>query len=307
MEYVTMLFVVCMVAVAEHFKVNDIIFPEIAALAFGAWVMEERPWPGAAWTIWFSPTLGAVTGVLILHFLSHSIVAMVCIAFLFVLLELKLFRSSMSPSFSAAILPIITNIHGWVYPTAVCMMTAVIALLAHRNDKKRTSLCDKMPAVRRCPDTHASLAKEWAHYGKLVFFLLLVALFATKLDWLYMMSPPLIVAFFELTQPGSTLRQKSMARLLLLLTACALAGTIWVVVDVHVFSGPLWIAAGLSVATAFALARGLRLPSPPALALALLPTILPQKMLSVYPLHVLAGSMIFIALSLLWFKPAKAI
>jgi hypothetical protein len=305
MEYVTMLFVVCMVAIAEYFNVSDIIFPEIAALAFGAWVMEERPWPGAAWTIWFSPTLGAVTGVLILHFLSHSIVAMVCIAFLFVLLELKLFRSSMSPSFSAAILPIITNIHGWIYPVSVCMMTAAIALFAHSNDKKKIILCDKVPAAMQCQAAHESFSKELVHYGKLVFFLLLVALFSTKFDWIYMMSPPLIVAFVELTQPGSVLRQKSMARLLLLLTACALAGTVWVVVVVHVFSGPLWIAAGLSVATAFAIARGLRLASPPALALALLPTILPQKVLYVYPLHVLAGSLVFIVLSLLWFKPAK--
>lgn len=305
MEYVTMLFVVCMVAVAEYLNVSDIIFPEIAALAFGAWVMEERPWPGAAWTIWFSPTLGALTGVLILHFMAHSLVAMVCVAFLFVLVELKLFRSSMSPSFSAAILPIIANIHGWIYPVSVCVMTAAIALATHNNDKKKNTLGNQAPDSSRPRAAHESLAKEWAHYGKLLFFILLVAVFSTRFDWVYMMSPPLIVAFVELNHPGSVLRQKSMTRLLLLLSTCALAGMLWVVLVVQVLSGPLWLAAGLAVASAFALARGLRLASPPALALALLPTILPQQVLYLYPLHILVGSLIFIVLSLLWFRPAK--
>jgi hypothetical protein len=38
--------VICMVAMAEFLGTKDVIFPEIAALAFGAWVLEERPWSG---------------------------------------------------------------------------------------------------------------------------------------------------------------------------------------------------------------------------------------------------------------------
>ncbi len=304
MEYATMLFVVAMVAVAEHFQANDIIFPEIAALAFGAWVMEERPWPGPAWTVWFSPTLGAVTGVAILRVLPFSLVALVGIAFAFVLLELKFFRSAMSPSISAAILPIIAGIHSWTYPAAVCVMTGTIALYAQAADRRKQALCLSSPTAPACRPGHENAARDWVHYAKLLFFVLLVALLTTTFDWVYMMSPPLIVAFVELTHPGSRLRQQSMPRLLLLLATCALAGTVWVAVVVRVCSGPLWLAAGLSVATTFALARGLRLSSPPALALALLPTILPQTVLPVYPLHILVGGAIFIVVSLVWFKPA---
>ena len=97
-EYITILFVIAMVATAEYLHINAIVFPEIAALAFGAWVMEERPWDGPAWTIWFSPTLGAATGVLVLHFLPYQLAVLICIAFLLVFLELKVVRSSMTPS-----------------------------------------------------------------------------------------------------------------------------------------------------------------------------------------------------------------
>ena len=299
-EALAMLLVVGMVAVAEYFGVQEIIFPEIAALAFGAWVMEERPWPGPIWTIWFSPTLGALTGVALLRFLPLSLVALTGLAFVFVLLQLKITRSTMSPSFSAAILPIITGIHSWVYPASVFLMTVAIALVTQPHTPGD-------PTEPSCPpqgqNTPPSLAWSCRHYGKILFLIMVVALFATTWGGLFMMAPPLIVAFIELTHPGSALRQKSMPRLLLLFTGCALAGAACIALVTRAFSGPMWLGAGLSLASALAIAKGLRLASPPAMALALLPTILPREVLTLYPLQVLAGSAIFIALSHLWFKP----
>jgi len=303
MEYITILFVIAMMAVAEYFQINAIIFPEIAALAFGAWVMEDRPWDGPAWTIWFSPTLGAVTGILVLHYIPYQLVVLICIAFLLVFLELKVVRSSMSPSFSAAILPIITHVTSWIYPLSVCLMTAVIAAVASRNEKT-VPAAGGLSAAVKCRRPRNAWA-EALHCGKLLFFVLLLALLSVKSRWIYILSPPLVVAFVELTHPGSTLRQKSMKGLLLLLVSSALAGMFWVHVVVHVLSAPLWFAAGLAVATTFLLARLLRIASPPAFALALLPTILPQQVLYAYPLHVLIGSLLFIAISLIWFRTAK--
>ena len=298
-----MLLVVGMVATAEYFGVQEIIFPEIAALAFGAWIMEERPWPGPVWTIWFSPTLGALTGVVLMRLLPLSLVALTCLAFVFVLLQLKLARSTMSPSFSAAILPIITGIHSWAYPAAVCLMTGVIALVtqAHFQGDPPEPSC--LPQGRDAP---SSLAWSCRHYGKLLFFILVVALFATTWGGLFMIAPPLIVAFIEMTHPGSSLRQKSMPRLLLLFTCCALAGTACITLVTRTFSGPMWLGAGLSLTCALAISKVLHLASPPAMALALLPTILPQEALLFYPLQVMAGSAIFMVFSHLGFKPEDA-
>ena len=292
-----------MVAVAEHFKVNEIIFPEIAALTFGAWVMEERPWRGPAWKIWFSPTLGALTGVVLLRLAPHALLPMVGLAFLFILIELKLFRSAMSPSFSAAILPILTGITSWVYPVSVCVMAAIIAGAAHCQDKGKTGVCGDLPSAAAAKsDGYASLGMEMLHYGKLLLFVLLVAIFSVKSEWLFVMSPPLIVAFVELTEPGSVLREKSMFRLLLLFSIAALSGMLWVLAVTQVFQGPMWLAAGLAAASVFLLVRRLGIASPPAFAQTLLPTILPHRALYLYPVHVLIGSALFIGFSLLWFR-----
>lgn len=306
MEILTIAFVTAMVFIAEYFGVKDIIFPEIAALAFGAWIMEDRPWPGPAWTLWFSPTLGAITGVLILHFMPTSIIWMILVALIFVFIELKIFKSSMSPTISAAVLPIIINAKGITYPIAVFIMTGAVALLACKKENTcqtlKTGYQEKL--FKESP-LHETWLHEIFHYGKLVIFVFFIALIADKAAWLYILSPPLLVVFVELTHPGSLLREKSMKKLLFLLTACALEGMGWVILIMHHFSGPLWLAAGLSVATAIVLARHLRMASPPAFALALLPLILPQKTLYVYPLSVFVGGVLFIAVSQYFFRSTK--
>ncbi len=294
-----MLFVMCMVAVAEYFGIHEVIFPEIAALAFGAWVVEERPWPGAAWTIWFSPTLGAVSGTLILRLASTALPVMVILAFLFILIELRLFRSAMSPSFSAAILPIITGMSSWIYPLAVCVLSAIIALAALYRER-----CTGRTCAAAKKHGHATRKSEIAHYAKLILFVLLVATASTQSRWTFIMAPPLIVAFVELAEPGSALRKKSLPRLLCLFTLAALEGMLWVWL-MRFLRGPLWLAAGLAVATAFLIVRALKVGAPPAFALALLPTILPPEILFMYPVHVLIGSLLFILFACLGFRQAS--
>ena len=305
MEWGSIALVVCMVAASELLGTKDVIFPEIAALAFGAWVLEERPWPGPAWTIWFSPTLGALTGVLVLQFLPYPLLALVGIAFALVLLELRLTRSAMSPALSATVLPIITNIRGWVYPVCVCLMTGGIAWLTHCRDRKRPG-CGQAVSERAlaAPMTWQQAVAIVAHHGKLVFFLLAVALLAVELNWLYLIAPPLLVAFFELTEPDSALRRQSAGRLLFFLTASSLGGAVWVLLVVRLLSWPLWLVAGLAVATVFALVRLCRIASPPAFALALLPCILPATVVPWYPLQVCLGGLLFLLASRIGFKAA---
>jgi len=293
--------VVAMMVTAGLFGSKDIIFPEIAALAFGAWVLDTRPWPGPAWTMWFSPTVGAVTGVLLLRFVPASLAVLVCLAFVLVLFELQVSRSSISPTFSAAVLPIITNIHGWLYPASVCLMTALIAGVTML--KEHTAVSDGGTARPVCRFARDCLPHTLASYGKLTLCVLVAAVVAMHFAWTFILAPPLLVAFVELAQPECPWRGQGV-RLILLLTASALAGTIGVAGIVLFLSGPPWLAAALAVAAVFGLVRLLQLASPPAFALALLPTILPPAILPTYPLQVLIGSLLFLWGVKLWFPVA---
>lgn len=288
--------VACMVAGAAWFGSKDIIFPEIAALAFGAWMLEERPWPGPAWTLWFSPTLGAVTGVLILRYVPVPLSLSVGAAFVLVLLELEWSRSSITPAFSAAVLPIITGIRSWRYPASVCLMAACVAGIAVARERKGSRPAAR-PRVARRP---------FSHQAKLAGCVLGIALLALATPWTFIVAPPLLVAFVELAHPDCRWR-KRLGRLLCLLTASAAAGALAVGVIAYQWSGPLWLAAALAAGACLILVHVFDVSAPPAFALALLPTILPRAMLPTYPLQVLLGCVLFMLAVRLWFPAATGV
>jgi len=287
-----------MFAVADFTGQKEIIFPEIAALALGAWVMEKSPWPGTDLHFWISPTRAALTGILIVRFFPYTPFFMITAAFCLVALQLKLARSAVLPSISGAILPIITQSHSWYYPLSVCALTGTIAM--GRRAMNRFDTAKGQTLAPASTSGHAKTAswtpQEAAHWGKLLAGVTLVTAAAVGLNVTFMVAPPLIVAFLELSKPGGVLRDKA-GKALILLALAAFSGVSWLLLIHTVFHLPAWISACVSTLTVFLLYHALRMPFPPAVAIALLPTILPENMLLWYPLQVVAGSAAFVALS----------
>jgi hypothetical protein len=291
-----------MFAVAGHIGQKEIIFPEIAALALGAWVMEKSPWPGADLHFWLSPSLAALTGILIVRYFTYAPFFMIPAAFCLVVLQLKLARSAVLPSISAAILPIITHSDSWLYPLSVCILTGTIALgrravARHDSADVRTPMPAANDGQRR---TVRWTRQELVHWGKLLTGVIVVTATAVGCGFTFMVAPPLIVAFVELSKPGGALRERA-GMALFLLGLAAFFGASCLLLIHTVFHLPVWISACISSATIFALYHALRMPFPPAVAIALLPTILPDTIQFMYPVQVLAGSSAFVVLSKVFF------
>lgn len=289
--------ILTMFAAAEYAGQKEIIFPEIAALALGAWIMEKPPWRSSALTFWLSPTLAALTGTLFVRFFEYSPFFMISGAFCLIVLQLKLLRSSVLPAISAAILAIITRSDSWCYPVSVCVMTGIIAIGRSVSCKDRGALCTK-PVPKRMEGNATPC--ELALWAKLLVGVMLVSGVAVYCDQLFMVAPPLIVAFVELSKSGGTSWETAL-KILVLLAFAALIGALWYEVA-HVIMGlPLWVTAGASTVTVFLAYHVLRLPFPPAVAIALLPTIVPQESLWSYPWQVFGGSTAFVLISRLCF------
>lgn len=294
-ELPAILLVLAMFVIADSTGQKEIIFPEIAALALGAWIMEKSPWPGADFHFWFSPSLAALTGILIVRYVIYSPFFMIIAAFFLVVLQLKLSRSAVLPSISAAILPIITRSESWWYPLSVCVLTGIIALgRAYFN--RRTPGNDSAAGTFDGKKEKAWSPRERLHWGKLLAGVTLVTAVAVGFDFTFMVAPPLIVAFVELSKPGGALRDKA-GRAFIVLVLAAFSGVSWLYLIHTVFHLPIWISACFSTSTVFLLYHAFRLPFPPAVAIALLPAILPEDILLLYPVQVLAGSAGFVVLS----------
>jgi hypothetical protein len=111
-----------------------------------------------------------------------------------------------------------------------------------------------------------------------------------------MVAPPLIVAFVELSKPGGVVRAK-MGRAMIVIVLAAFIGVFSLLLIHKALFLPVWVSSCVATITIFLVYHALRMPFPPAVAIALLPTILPEDALLIYPWHVLAGTTAFCLLS----------
>jgi len=134
--------VVVMFIISEYIGEKDIIFPEISALGINAWVIGKSTAQNKCLHLWLSPTIAALTGVLITRFLPYYPFFMIAGTLILVALQLKLLGSEVYPSLSASILPILLHIESWSYPLSVCILTGIIVfgrILINRFEKEKES------------------------------------------------------------------------------------------------------------------------------------------------------------------------
>ncbi|HEY8890563.1 MAG TPA: HPP family protein [Clostridium sp.] len=295
--------IVAMCIISEYTGEKEIIFPEILALAIGAWVMEKSTWGNKTLYFWLSPTIASLTGLIITRFLPYSPFLMIAGAFVLVSLQLKIMGSQVSPSYSAAILPILMHTQSWYYPLSVCLLTGIIACIkkiidtSYKKDHTSDSPVEVLNEIEKVNLPNDSLI-NWI---KMFMSILMVSAVALYFHWNYIVAPPLIVAFVELAKLKGTLHLKT--RLVFIsLVLSAFSGVIWLYLIYYFLHWPLWISGGLSVVSILLIFYILQFSFPPAAAITLLPIIIPTNNYWVYPFQILVGSAIFLLINLFWFK-----
>ena len=79
-RYVFSVFMVMlMVGIAEWTGEKEIIFPEMAALAVGLWVIDKRVWKVGRWQLIGLMTAGAVAGVCIVRYSTLQFMSGICL------------------------------------------------------------------------------------------------------------------------------------------------------------------------------------------------------------------------------------
>jgi len=295
--------IVVMCIISEYTGEKEIIFPEIAALAIGTWVMKKSAWGNKSFHFWLSPTVAAVTGLVITRFLPYSPFLMIAGAFVLVVLQLKIIGSQVSPSLSAAILPILMHTQSWYYPLSVCILTGIIAFgkkIIDDSYKKNHTTYDQIEVFNDRKKIKLT-QEELINWAKIFTSILMVSAVALYFHWNYIIAPPLIVAFVEIAKPKGKLYMKTELVFILLVFA-AFSGVTWLYVIYYLLHWPIWISAALSIVCILIIFHILRFSFPPAAAITLLPIIIPINNLWTYPGQVLVGGAIFLITNLFWFK-----
>ncbi|WP_141694334.1 hypothetical protein [Desulfosporosinus sp. BG] len=291
------LLVIAMYTAAVILPQKEIIFPELAALAVGTWVLGNHRWLHQPLLICISPTLAAVTGIIIVHFLSQYQVFAILLAFVVVSIELSIMRSHVTPSISAAILPIFLRIDSLYYPLAVGVLTVIVAFPQNWSlltGKEKLHVSQILPIDKDLLAYNRNFLKWLSIYAGVI----LITLFAFFIHWQFIVAPPLIVAFVEIIQHREGISVQRF-RLLWLIGCSAVWGTFSMQVLYNMAHLSTVIVAAFSVIGVLLLFRFLKISFPPAMAIALLPTIIPGEYLKLYSLQVCTGAFLFVVLS--WF------
>lgn len=97
--------ITAMTAAAELLGEQEVIFPEIAALAAGMWVVNKRGWHVSRKQVAGLMTLGAIAGICIVRFSPLPLPGNIAMAFLFAAGYMTLTGSTLVPLISACMLP----------------------------------------------------------------------------------------------------------------------------------------------------------------------------------------------------------
>lgn len=283
-----------MVGTSEIFHNMEIIFPEIAAITIGSIFLPNMFWETDKIRILIYITLCAVLGVLIVLFCPGSHIVKLIFAFFLAQVIFILSGTSFAPMISAMVLPILLQTTSKAYLISAISFTALALVIRIIFEKTGYRQKETFEKIKRGPLDFRDL------FVRVVIGAVLIIL-AIKSGLKFMMAPPLLVAFTELTN-RETAPRKHPFKVILLMFLCALTGSLLRFIIHMRLNLPLTLAAVLAMGIFLFFFRKIKIYLPPAGAITILSFLIPEKFVLYYPIHVLIGISILMASALIFFR-----
>ena len=284
-----------MVLIAELSEEKEIIFPEICALTIGAWISEQQPWRTNKRRIFILISLAALFGVLVVRYIPLPLIFQVCLCFAFTGIILTLLKTNFVPIISACILPVYLGTKSWIYPISVSLMALIIIIAQWIMEKFR------LRPVNNFIPCEFDIKTQIIKWTKLLLVFGAIALIPFKTHQIYFLAPPLIVMFTELSTPKSPARKK-VHYIIGLMTFASFIGCLMRLV-LNLYLGlPLSLCTALACVILFIALNKLKIYFPPAGAILLIPMILDENLLLLFPAEVFIGAIVLGYTSLFLFS-----
>ncbi len=293
--FYTLLMILLMVGVAEVLVEREIIFPEMAALTIGMWIVDKRVWQVSRGRMVVLMGLGAVMGVCVARYSPFPLIVNLAMAFAFAALCLSLFRVTLVPLISACMLPVLLGTESWVYPVAVLVMSVIVAV--GQWGMERGGVRERVVYTPVLTDWKGTLIR----WGFLLVTVVAVATLAIYTKNLYFILPPLIVTYVEFANSKAGFRNRPVQVLFVLFMA-AVVGVFFQIVGHYYLHLPEVVIVFPIFVCMFSLFEFLGKFFAPAGAVALIPMIVPEEGLLWLPLQVLVGATLFIGLAMICFQ-----
>jgi hypothetical protein len=292
--FLALIIIGLMVGASQWLEEKEILFPEMAALALGLWVIDKKIWTVSRPMLVLLMTLCAVFGILVVQYSPFPLLVNIALSFSFTSLCLILTRTTLIPITSAAMLPVLLGTDSVVYPIAVCGMSLLVVAGQWVLEKMEL----RRPIAVNPKKGRYKHSKR--HFGRLLFWLLLIAALPVYTGKLYYIVPPLVVMFIEFSSSSSGFRNRPL-QVYLVVVISAFIGTFFQHYLHNVLGWSELHTVLLLFLCLFLLFEIVKKPFAPACAIALVPMIIPQENILAYPFEVAIGSAVFLFVSMVFF------
>ncbi len=288
------LILLAMVALSEYIGLEEILIPEMAALAIGFLAAPTSLWHIGFLRTLFGTLLCGIAGLCIAAWLPAPLWLQIAAAFCIGQLVCLLSGTGAAPMISLAITPLIFKTPSVVYLLSIAVFVTAIAFL-------RSVLVGH---GLRSADTDGPLRPRAGDFTALACRTVLVALIsipAIRIGALYCIAPPILFAFTGFSRPHCRARIAPISSILFI-TLSALAGASARTLLCLRLQLPVTLAALLTLLLLFTLIYIFNLYLPTAAAVAFLALLVPESALLLYPLQILIGTTIFMAIAAALFR-----
>lgn len=294
-ELGAVLFLGLIAAIASLPGASYVFFPELGALAHDVLTRPGGAWASAPRSLVVMPVVTAAIGVAFaIHmpfgFASVLIVVAICVTLL------KILRSPLAPAISAGVLPLVFELKSWWYPTAILFGTGTLCILswAWRKWSLPHLPIEAATHEEKVDDIMELAPRRWMWAPPFLVFLLIDISLVKLTGWRMILFPPIIVVAFEMFSHPTVCPWAR--RPLRMPVACFLSAAAGLAAVIYLGAGV--VTTILSLAIAIVILRWLDLRCPPALAVSLIPQILPAPNWH-YPFGVATGTTLLTGLFLL--------
>ncbi|WP_321882777.1 HPP family protein [Burkholderia cepacia] len=249
-----------------------VLFPELGALAYDVFTRPGGVWARAPVMLAVTPVAAAAIGTVIARSMPYGLGA-AALSIASAMLVIRILRSPIAPAISAGFLPLALGVTSWWYPVSIAAVTGLLGLLSIIY---RHVFASKLRSAPRRPDDSVdeleSSPRRYTWLPVFVCFLLLAYGIATVTGNRLILFPPLVVIAFEMFAHANVCPWAK--RPISLPLACTITAAVGVIAVLLLGIGPLSVAVALLAGIAALRAFNLHLP--PALAIGLLPQVVPE-------------------------------
>ena len=292
-EALTVVYIGAIAWIAQLSSMPYVLFPELGALSHDTLKRPHGAWANAPAMLLITPLITGAMGTVIAQHMPYGM-APILLATALAILIIGVLKSPIAPAISAGVLPISLGITSWRYPLSLLVGLGLLVILSTL--WRRTVA---PPPARTASDIADDVTEEaprnytWLPY--FVVFLMATALLSQATGWRFILFPPLIVIGFEMFAHSDVCPWAN--RPFMLPVACTLSALVGVGLVLLAGNTP-WAAAGSTIAAVLIL-RGFNLHVPPALAVGLLPFVIPDAGYA-FPLSVGIGTLLLTMFFWVW-------